>query len=305
MTEAVRAGAMTVVGLATVIVAARRARALRRRSAVIGRVSGAAPPDARRARSISQMLQEPPHRVVAELRALELPIEPALLWRCWIGSVAFGFGFGALIAGPVLGLLGGATVAVAPLIASVMLRSRADAAYDTTLATALDAVGRSVRSGGSLPQAVSEASIGVRGPVGADLSRVATAIGRGRPFADAVRDWRDARDKPSVRLTVGALVLATQTGGPPARVIEDVASAIRSRQQVAREAHALAAQARLSALVVGVAPLGFMVITCLADPRNAHVLFGTPVGITCVLAGLGLDALGAMWMHRLSKSVAS
>ena len=120
-----------------------------------------------------------------------------------------------------------------------------------------------------------------------------------------VRDWRDARDKPSVRLTVGALVLATQTGGPPARVIEDVASAIRSRQQVAREAHALAAQARLSALVVGVAPLGFMVITCLTDPRNAHVLFGTPVGITCVVAGLGLDALGAMWMHRMSKSVAS
>jgi tight adherence protein B len=106
-----------------------------------------------------------------------------------------------------------------------------------------------------------------------------------------------------VRLAVGALVLATQTGGPPARVIEDVASAIRTRQQVAREAHALAAQARLSAIVVGVAPVGFMLVTCLTDARNSHLLFGTPLGIACVVTGLALDAVGAWWMHRMSAAV--
>jgi tight adherence protein B len=213
-------------------------------------------------------------------------------------------GAGALLVGPVLGLLAGGVVVVTPVIGAAIVRARADAAYDATLASALDAVGRSVRSGGSLPQAVSEASTTVRGAVAADLSQVASSVARGRGFTEALHTWRRSRSRPSVRLTVGALVLASQTGGPPARVIEDVASAIRVRQQVAREAQALAAQARLSAIVVGLAPLGFMTVTCFTDRRNAHVLFGTPIGVACVVSGLLLDALGALWMHRMSSVVA-
>jgi tight adherence protein B len=175
-----------------------------------------------------------------------------------------------------------------------------EAAYDASLVGALDALGRSVRSGGSLPQAVAEAATTVRGAVAADLAQVAAAIARGRAFSDALGDWRAARPRPAVQLTVGALALAATTGGPPARVIEDVATALRTRQQVAREAHALAAQARLSALVVGLAPIGFMGVMCVMDPRNARMLFGTAIGITCVVAGLTLDSIGALWMHRMS-----
>jgi tight adherence protein B len=196
------------------------------------------------------------------------------------------------------------TVRAAPrLVAAAVARYRAASQYDGTLVVALDAIGRGVRSGASLPQAVSEAATSVRGPVAADLTLVVTSVGRGQPFADALGDWRAARTRPSVRLTVGALVLASTTGGPPARVIEEVASAIRTRQQVAREAQALAAQARLSALVVGVAPVGFMVVMCATDPRNAHLMFGTRIGLACVALGITLDAAGAMWMHRMSARV--
>jgi tight adherence protein B len=210
---------------------------------------------------------------------------------------------GWIALGPFAGVLALAGLVSAPRVVAIVQRSREDAAYDATLAVALDAVARGVRSGGSLAQAVGEAVTAVRGPVAADLSRVATSVARGRAFADALGDWRDQRGRPAVRLAAGALVLATQTGGPPARVIEDVASAIRARQQVEREAHALAAQARLSAVVVGLAPVGFMTVMCLTDARNAHVLFGTPIGIACVATGITLDAIGAHWMHRMSKAV--
>ena len=65
----------------------------------------------------------------------------------------------------------------------------------------------------------------------------------------------------------------------------------------------MGAQARLSAIVVGVAPVGFALLTTATDKRNAHMLFGTPLGLTCVALGLGLDAIGAVWMHRISESV--
>jgi tight adherence protein B len=240
-----------------------------------------------------------------ELRDLELALDARLVWRVWRSSTLLAALVGAVLIGVVFGVLTGALVAAAPVVAGVVLRSRADGAYDETLAAALDAASRSVRSGASLPQAVTEAASAVRGPVGRDLAGVAAAAERGLPFADALAVWRGERGRPSVRLAVGALVLATQTGGPPGRVIEDVASAIRVRQQVAREAHALAAQARLSAVVVGAAPLAFMLATCVTDARNAHMLFGTPIGVACVFTGLALDAVGAFWMQRMSAAVAA
>jgi tight adherence protein B len=279
--------------------AAARAGIARRRAAVIGRMA-----DASRAPRRARSLRQPPARLARELATLELAFDPARAWRVWqYATVGVALGGTALI-GLVFGLLLAVLVAGAPLAAWLVLRNRADAAYDATLANALDAAGRSVRSGGSLAQAVAEAATSVRGTVGADLTRIAAAVERGRPFTDALAVWRAERDRPSVRLSVGALVLATQTGGPPARVIEDVAVAIRTRQQVAREANALASQARLSAVVVGIAPLGFMLVTCITDARNAHMLFGTPIGVTCVVVGLMLDGLGALWMHRMSAAVA-
>ena len=286
------------------VFAATRAGIARRRTAVIGRVFERASLAPRRARSLAAWRQ-PPQRLRDEIRSLDLALDAARVWRVWRWATALAALFGAVLIGVVFGVLLAALVGASPVLGWLVLRNRADAAYDETLAVALDAAGRSVRSGGSLPQAVAEAATSVRGGVARDLARVVAVVERGRPFADALQGWRSARERPSVRLAVGALVLATQTGGPPARVIEDVASAIRTRQQVAREAHSLAAQARLSAIVVGVAPLAFMLVTCVTDTRNSHMLFGTPIGVACVITGLLLDAVGAFWMHRMSAAVAT
>jgi tight adherence protein B len=253
--------------------------------------------------SVDASAQWPQRWLAAQITELELPVDATRAWLWWRAAALGLGGGGALLGGPLLGLIAVGAVAAAPVVACAVLRSRADAAYDATLATALDAVGRGVRSGGSLVQGVAEAVSSVRGAVAADIGRVASAVTRGLPFADALLEWRDQRDRASVRLAVGALVLASQTGGPPARVIEDVSAAIRTRQQVEREAHALAAQARLSAIVVGVAPIGFALVASVADKRNAQMLFGTPIGVACVVVGLSLDALGAVWMHRISASV--
>lgn len=288
--------------LATARVAS-QARRTRRRAAVMSRLAEPRR-DSFRSRRVSHWLREPPARLAVELAALDLTLEVRRVWRVWRASVGVALLVGTVLIGIVFGVLLAALAVIAPVAAWLILRSRADAAYDDTLATALDAAARSVRSGGSLPQAVAEAAGSVRGAVSADLVGVATATERGRPFTSALDAWRVARPRPAVRLVVGALALAAHTGGPPARVIEDVAAAVRTRQQVAREAHALAAQARLSAVVVGAAPLAFMVVTCATDRRNAHMLFGTPIGLACVLAGLTLDAIGAWWMHRMSTAVA-
>ena len=44
-------------------------------------------------------------------------------------------------------------------------------------------------------------------------------------------------------------------------------------------------------------------VIALAEPSTARFLFATPIGLACLTTGLGLDALGAWWMRRLTAAV--
>jgi Flp pilus assembly protein TadB len=68
------------------------------------------------------------------------------------------------------------------------------------------------------------------------------------------------------------------------------------------EARALSAQARLSALVVGAAPLGYLAFSALVDPAAVTALVDTGVGRVCLLLGLGLEALAGLWIRRILGS---
>ncbi|MCE2807319.1 MAG: hypothetical protein LW869_02570 [Actinobacteria bacterium] len=78
------------------------------------------------------------------------------------------------------------------------------------------------------------------------------------------------------------------------------AKTIRSlRVALEREVAALSSQARASAVVLVVAPVVFAAAASMVDGRILDLLLGEPIGWACLGLGLGLDALGAVWMTRL------
>jgi tight adherence protein B len=91
-------------------------------------------------------------------------------------------------------------------------------------------------------------------------------------------------------------------GGRAAAALDGLATSLRARLDAAAEAHALSAQARLSAVVVGVAPLGYLVFSTLIDRRAITVLLATGIGRLCLAIGLGLEALAALWIRRIVRS---
>jgi tight adherence protein B len=107
-----------------------------------------------------------------------------------------------------------------------------------------------------------------------------------------------------VSLAVAALCLGADTGGAQARAVDGVAMTIRSRLAVAGEVRALASQARVSALVIAVSPVAFGAFAAATDRRSAGFLFRTPLGLSCLVAGLALDAVAAAWMARITRVAA-
>jgi tight adherence protein B len=104
-----------------------------------------------------------------------------------------------------------------------------------------------------------------------------------------------------VATVAAALTVASSAGGPSAAALEGLAGGLRDRQDAATEVAALSAQARMSALVVGAAPVLSLSLSLLADARVASTLVGTGPGLSCLVAGATLEALAGLWMRRIVR----
>jgi tight adherence protein B len=171
------------------------------------------------------------------------------------------------------------------------------------LAASLEEVARRVRSGASIGAAVTETATGEWQGFVRD---VATRISAGLPFADAVEEAVVVRARGSTptqaedeRLAGAVLSAVHRAGGPGAAAIDRTAATVRERAAIRADRRAHAAQARLSARILSLLPVGFTSWTVVTDRRIAHFLLATVPGVACLLSGSGLAVLGWRWMQRL------
>jgi tight adherence protein B len=245
----------------------------------------------------------PPRWLAPALAAGGIDVEPAVAWALWwIGG---GLLLLVLLAvgGPLPSLLVLVAVAVGPILALRARRGQGPARVEAGLPVALEAMARALRSGGSMRQAVEEAAAVSPGPLAAELHLVAAQAARGAPLVAALHAMGERRPLPGVRLAIAALCLGVETGGAQARAVDGVATTLRDRLGIAAEVRALSAQARLSAVIIGLAPVGFGAFAAATDPHTAAFVFHTVPGLLLLALGVALDGLGWLWMRRLSRVV--
>jgi len=248
-------------------------------------------------------LAEPPTRAAAALAEADLPVSASVAWTGWLGALGVGPLVAAVVGGGGLAGVVALGLVIGPLLVLRTRRGRADARLEQALPGALEAVARSLRSGASLRQAVEEAgtAAGTGRALAGELTRAASEAAHGASLVSALEGVGARRPLPGVRLGVAALCLGAETGGAQARAVDGVAATVRERLAVAAELRALSSQARISALVIGLAPIGFGAFAAATDPRSSQFLLHTTAGLVLLVAGLVLDAAGWLWMQHLAK----
>jgi tight adherence protein B len=237
------------------------------------------------------------------VRAFEdaaLEIEPEGACEIWMASTA---GI-ALVSGALAPSLMPLTVALALISGPVALhvaRGRARQRFIASLPRALEHIATGLRGGASMTETLVALSQ-ERGPLAGDIRRLCARAALGAGLSEALARWPAERDVPSVRAVAGALAVASSVGGPAAGALDGLAESLRQRQGAAAEARALSAQARLSAIVVGGAPLAYLAFAAVLDSDSLHVLLATGAGRTCLVIGLALEVLGLLWMRRIVRA---
>ncbi|MEX2230157.1 MAG: type II secretion system F family protein [Dehalococcoidia bacterium] len=241
-------------------------------------------------------------RIAQLLRDADIAREPEEAIELWaIGG--FGAVFVTFAVSPGAVVFAALTAAVAGPLVLWLARDRRDRRFAVELPAALEQVASELRGGGTVSGAVARLAAG-DGAVAPDLRRVQTRTQLGLSLTDALGGWPIEHDAPGVRASAGAFAVAASLGGSAADAIDGLATSLRHRLDAAAEARTLSAQARLSAVVVGVAPLGYLAFSSVIDPRSVGILTGTGVGRVCLVIGLALEGLAALWIRHVVRSEA-
>jgi tight adherence protein B len=239
-----------------------------------------------------------PARDDARLEGAPRPVSRR--WPVAASGIA-GVCVGALVAGPPGAVALGVGGALVPLVRERRRTGRRAHALEEQLLDAVTATASAVRSGRSLGQALVLAGVELGEPLGPMLVDAAHQVALGVPM-DAVLDrFADGVGGPDVRLVTGVLKLHRRTGGALAASLDEVAGTLRARRDGARELRSLTAQARLSAAILGLLPLGFFLFLSVVARRDVESAYRTTAGASAIGFGLFLQGAAFVWIRRLLR----
>ena len=229
----------------------------------------------------------------------DLNLTSAQIWQGLGVVTAFGAGLGAVQAGLVgvpVGAVGFAAGAIVVLRAN---RHRRDRILNAQLPGFLEAIARGLRTGLQLGPATVEAAASTPSPLHDEVAPLAEELQRGLRSAEVFDRWARRRPDSGASLAAAAMAFAATAGGARARAIDGVAATLRDRAALGLEVRSLTSQARVSAMMIAALPVGFMLLSAGVGDHAMGFLFTTRLGLVVLVAGLGLDAIGALWMYRI------
>jgi tight adherence protein B len=233
--------------------------------------------------------------------------EYPLSW--WAGLIATLIAARVVTAGASVLLGFGLLPAVIPLwiALSWMLFGRFEAqrrgALYRQLPDALSMVVRALRVGQTVSDALRGVGRDAQAPTSIVFNLLSNRMAIGLPLADALTEMARDSGLPEYRFVATTLLLQGQTGGSPTEALENLAEVVRGRVALRRRAHALASEARTSAIVLGALPVVTILVLLVVAPAYGHMLLEDPMGRRVLGAAICLLVMGGMVMNGMIKKM--
>jgi tight adherence protein B len=207
---------------------------------------------------------------------------------------------GLFLTGGILGgLVVGGIAALVPISVVNFLAGRRRKAFMAQLPDMLSLLSGTLRAGYSLMQGIEAVSQEVTDPMGIELRRVVTEARLGRPLEEALETSAERMDSPDFGWAIMAIRIQREVGGNLSELLMTVADTMIARERLRRDVAALTAEGRVSAVILGLLPLGLGAIMFVLNKEYTSVLFNDTLGQ--VMLGLAIVAMGIgfLWMRKI------
>jgi tight adherence protein B len=211
-------------------------------------------------------------------------------------------GAGWLLGGPLIAVVAGVAGPALVVAALRARRRRYAAGLRRGAAGAARALADAVGAGHSIRGAIGAAAGGIAGPAGHELRAAARALALGDPTAAVLERLRRRAADPAWDAIVAGILLQRDAGGDLAALLRDQAAALEAADRIEREARTATAQARFTARLVLLLPIGAALLAELASPGVIGGVLAHPISVWLVAMAAFLQLTAIAAVARLARA---
>jgi tight adherence protein B len=230
-----------------------------------------------------------------EQSGLETTPQKLQLIACFI-ALALGTALGTLRHSLVAGAVGVLIGAAGPFLYVELKRQARLEKLRSQLPDAFDLMGRVIRAGQTMSQALLAVSDEFPQPIAGEFAYCFEQQNLGLPPETAFRDLSRRSGMIELKIFVMALLVQQQTGGNLAEMLDKLAGVIRDRYKIRGHIKALTAEGRLQGAVLLALPPAMFMIMLVVNNEYAAVLLTHP---SLIVTTLVAEAFGALWIRRI------
>jgi len=238
-------------------------------------------------------------KIEAMLERANLPLRPAeAIFFYGVAVVLVGLLLLGLVGSPVAALVAVVVVAMLPPAILSFLANRRRKQFESLLPDTLQLLASTLRAGYSLMQGVEAVSQEVSEPMGRELRRVVTEARLGRPLEEALDGIAVRMESGDFAWGVMAIRIQREVGGNLAELLVTVADTMTERERLRRDVKALTAEGKISAIVLGILPVGLGGFIYSINPEYMDPLFSSGPGKIMLGGSVLLALFGFWWMKK-------
>lgn len=199
----------------------------------------------------------------------------------------------------VIPLIFAASLVVIPFLYVIRKKKKRMDKFQKQLPEGLELIARSLRAGHAFTSGMKLAADEFDDPLGPEFTETLDQINFGVSVSDALKNLAGRVDCPDLRYFVVAVILQRETGGNLAEIIESIGYIIRERFKLKGKIRILAAEGKLSAIILVAIPFFVIIALHFTSPKYINALFFEPAGRIMGTVALVMMVMGIFVMKKM------
>ncbi len=226
------------------------------------------------------------------------PLGVFILISCVLAFTGF-FVTGFLMRGYMGSFLVAVFLSMMPIFYISMKKKKRMKKFERQLPEALDLIARSLKAGHAFTGGLQMVAEEFEDPMGSEFSNVIDGINFGAGVKESLSALTERVDCDGLKFFVVALTIQRETGGDLCEILEKISYLIRERFKLQGRIRTLAAEGKLSAIILIALPFFVGFAITILNPGYIKILKTDPLGKWLILTTFFLMVLGIVAMKKI------